>query len=96
MILPDCKIIYISYSVESEIRKKYSNQFIYFLTKFLENLVFKLSKNYSTAVSVKEKNKILKFYKRKQKFIPMLSINSRKKYKKFKNFTCYLLWIYFL
>ena len=36
-------IIYISHSVESEIRKKYSNKFIYFLTKALENLVFKIS-----------------------------------------------------
>jgi hypothetical protein len=31
------KIIYISHSIESEIRKKYSNKFIYFLTKVLEN-----------------------------------------------------------
>ena len=56
MILPDCKIIYISHSVESEIRKKYSNQFIYFLTKFLENLVFKFS-NYSTLFQLKKKIK---------------------------------------
>ena len=57
LIIPDCKIIYISHSVESEIRKKFSNKFIYKLTKFLENLVLKFS-NYSTTVSIKEKNKI--------------------------------------
>ena len=57
LLLPDCKIIYISHSIESDIRKKYSNKFIYFLTKFLEKLVFKFS-NYSTSVSIKEKNRI--------------------------------------
>ena len=34
-IFSDCKIIYISHSIESEIRKKYSTKFIYYLT-FLE------------------------------------------------------------
>ena len=57
LIIPDCKIIYISHSVESEIRKKFSNKFIYKLHKFLENLVLKFS-NYSTTLSIKEKNKI--------------------------------------
>ena len=69
LIIPDCKIIYISHSVESEIRKKYSNQFIYSLTKFLENLVFKFS-NYSTTVSTKEKNRILELYKKKTEIYP--------------------------
>ena len=49
IIMPNCKIIYISHSVESEIRRKYSNKLIYFLTKFLENLFLKFA-NYSTAV----------------------------------------------
>ena len=69
LIIPDCKIIYISHSVESDIRKKYSNQFIYFLTKFLENLVFKFS-NYSTTVSIREKNRISKLYKKKTEIYP--------------------------
>ena len=37
------KVIYISHSVEAEIRKKYSNFIIYFLTRYLEGLVFKYS-----------------------------------------------------
>ena len=69
IILSDCKIIYISHSVESEIRKKYSNKFIFFLTKLLEKLVFRFS-NYSTTVSIKEKNKILKLYKKNTKIYP--------------------------
>tara|TARA_Y100001935_G_C17280784_1_gene497344 strand:- start:622 stop:1722 length:1101 start_codon:yes stop_codon:yes gene_type:complete len=69
LLLPDCKIIYISHSIESDIRKKYSNKFIYFLTKFLEKLVFKFS-NYSTSVSIKEKNRIYKIYKEKTKIFP--------------------------
>ena len=60
-ILSDCKIIYISHSIESQIRKKYSNKFIYILTIILENLVFKLA-NISTSVSFKEKIKLKKLY----------------------------------
>ena len=48
------KIIYISHSIESQIRKKYSNIVIFNLTKFLEKLVFKFS-DFSTSVSYKEK-----------------------------------------
>ena len=59
--LSNTKIIYISHSIESEIRKKYSNKFIYLLTKFLEKLVFKFS-DISTSVSIKEKNKIKSLY----------------------------------
>ena len=36
----EVKIIYISHSIESEIRKKFSNVFIYFLTKYLSFLLF--------------------------------------------------------
>lgn len=55
------KIIYISHSVESEIRKKFSNKFIFILTKFLEKLVFKFS-DISTSVSLKEKRQIKSLY----------------------------------
>ena len=55
------KIVYISHSVESEIRKKYSNILIYYLTKFLERLVFKYS-FISTSVSNLEKDKIKNLY----------------------------------
>ena len=61
IILKDCKVIYISHSIESEIRKKYSNKFIYLLTIILENFVFKFA-DFSTAVSKKEKLKIKKLY----------------------------------
>ena len=82
LVTPDCKIIYISHSVESEIRKKYSNKLIYYLTKFLENLVFKIS-NYSTAVSIEEKNKILKLYNKNTKIYPnAININEKKIKKK--------------
>ncbi len=81
IILPHCKIIYISHSVESEIRKKYSNKFIFLITKFLENLVFRFS-NYSTTVSIKEKNKILKLYKQKTKIYPNAINIEEKKIKK--------------
>ena len=85
-IVSDCKIIYISHSVESEIRLKYSNKFIYHLTKFLENLVFKFS-DYSTTVSKKEKYKVLKLYKKKTKLYPnAIDINENNLKKKKSNF----------
>ena len=59
ILLPNSKIIYISHSIESEIRKKYSNKLIYYLTKFLERFVFKYS-YLSTSVSKLEQNKIKK------------------------------------
>ena len=62
LLIKNCKIIYLSHSIESEIRKKYSNKFIYFLTYLLEKQVFKLS-DFSTSVSNKEKIKIKKLYK---------------------------------
>ena len=55
------KIIYISHSIESEIRKKFSNIFIYLLTKYLERLMFKCV-DIATSVSKHEKSKIKKLY----------------------------------
>ena len=62
ILLPKSKIIYISHNVEAEIRKEFSNKFIFILTKILEKYVFKYS-NLSTVVSQKDKNKIKKLYK---------------------------------
>ena len=64
LLLPNTKIIYFSHSIESEIRKKYSNKFIFYLTKFLEKLVFKYA-YLSTSVSKIEQNKIMKLYNQK-------------------------------
>lgn len=69
IIIPDCKIIYVSHSIESEIRKKYSNYFIYLLTKVLEYLVFKIS-DLSTTVSNSEKSRIKKLYNKITKIYP--------------------------
>ena len=55
------KIIYISHSIESEIRKKFSNTFIYIFTKYLEGLMFKYA-DIATSVSKYEKNKIKNIY----------------------------------
>ena len=63
------KIIYISHSIESEIREKYSNKFIYLLTKLLEKLVFQFS-DLSTSVSKKERDKINSLYKVKTILLP--------------------------
>ena len=68
-ILPNCKIVYVSHSIESEIRKKYSNYFIYLITKILENLVYKIS-DLATAVSNDEKRKIKKIYKKTTQLYP--------------------------
>ncbi len=61
ILLPTAKTIYISHNIESVIRKKYSNKFIYFLTKFLEKKVFKYS-NLSTVVSFQDKREIKKLF----------------------------------
>jgi len=61
LIFIKSKIIYISHSIESEIRKKFSNKFIYMLTKYLEKLIFKYV-DITTSVSKYEKNKIKKLY----------------------------------
>lgn len=81
IILPDCKVIYISHSIESEIRKKYSNYFIYLLTKFLEYFVFKIS-DISTAVSNQEKIRIKKIYKKKTLIYPNAIDLKKVKFKK--------------
>tara|TARA_B100000902_G_C27267491_1_gene894413 strand:+ start:106 stop:1212 length:1107 start_codon:yes stop_codon:yes gene_type:complete len=90
IILPDCKIIYISHSIESEIRKKYSNYLVYLLTKILEYFVFKIS-DLSTAVSNDEKIKIKKLYNKTTKLYPN-AINLEKfkfKKEKIKDFIIY-------
>jgi len=76
-LLPNSKIIYISHSVESEIRKKYSNILIFNLTKLLEKLVFKYS-HISTSVSKIEQNKIMKLYNQKTINYPnALTLNNK-------------------
>jgi glycosyltransferase involved in cell wall biosynthesis len=62
--IPNIKIIYHSHSIEYEIRKKFNNKIISFLTYFLEKKVFTLS-NFSTTVSENECKKIFSLYKRK-------------------------------
>ena len=69
LLLPNSKILYLSHSVESEIRKKYSNVLIFKLTKFLEKLVFKYA-NISTTVSKIEQKKIMKLYNSKTILYP--------------------------
>lgn len=79
---PKIKIIYISHSIESEIRKKYSNKIIYLLTKFLEKLVFKYA-DVSTSVSNKERKKINLLYNVRPILLPnginLNSFNKRRK-----------------
>lgn len=78
------KIIYISHSIESEIRKKFSNVFIYYLTRFLEKLVFKYA-DISTSVSTKEQKKIKLYYNIKTLLLPNgITIEGFKKVKKIK------------
>ena len=69
ILFPKLKIIYISHSIESEIRKKFSNILIYLLTKFLEKLVFKKC-DVVTSVSKIEQYKIKKIYKQKTTLFP--------------------------
>ena len=84
------KIIYISHSIESEIRKRYSNFFIYYLTLFLEKLVFKFS-DISTSVSKKEQKKIKLYYNKKTILLPNgIEIKNLKKIRKIK--TNYLIY----
>ncbi len=85
IILPSCKVIYISHSIESEVRKKYSNYLIYLVTKILENLVFKIS-DLSTAVSNDEKRKIKKIYNKSTKLYPNAINLDKIKLKKKKNY----------
>ena len=69
LLSKNVKIIYISHSIESQIRKKYSNKIIYSLTKYFEKLVFKFS-NISTSVSLKEKFEIKKLYNTNTVLLP--------------------------
>ena len=61
ILLKKSRIIYISHNVESEIRKHFSNKFIFLLTKILEKKVFEYS-YLSTVVSLQDKKKIKKLY----------------------------------
>ena len=90
ILLPESKIIYISHSIESEIRKKYSNFIIFFLTKYLEKLVFKYS-DISTSVSKIEKIKIKKLYNQKTILYPN-GININYKIKKIKPLNDYIIY----
>jgi len=60
LLLVNSKIVYISHSIESEIRKKYSNKLIYLLTKYLEGLTLKFV-DIATSVSKYEKKKLKNF-----------------------------------
>ena len=84
------KILYLSHSVESEIRKKYSNILIFKLTKFLEKLVFKYA-DISTTVSTIEKKKIMKLYNSKTILYPnaLTLDNEIKKQTLFKDYIIY-------
>ncbi len=90
ILLPKIKIIYISHSIESEIRKKFSNFFIYLLTKYLEKLVFAYS-DISTSVSNFEKIKIKKLYN-KNTFLFPNGININKNIKKLKSNKYYIIY----
>ena len=69
LFLPSTRVIYISHSIEYEVRKKYSNFFIYYFTFILEYFVFKLA-FISTSVSKFEKKKIYKLYGQKTYIYP--------------------------
>ena len=90
ILLSNMKIIYISHSIESEIRKKYSNKLIYFLTNFLEMLVFRFS-DISTSVSIKERKKIKRLYNIKTILLPngIYFNNIKKKRKVLENYIIY-------
>jgi len=64
IFIPKVKVIYHSHSIEYEIRKKFNNKIISYLTFFCEKKVFKLS-NFSTSVSETEYKKIYSLYKKK-------------------------------
>lgn len=62
--IPKVKIIYHSHSIEYEIRKKFNNKIISYLTFLLEKKVFN-SSNFSTSVSKTECKKIYLLYEKK-------------------------------
>ena len=81
IFVSNAKIIYVSHSIESEIRKKYSNKFIYLLTEILEKIVFKYS-DIVTAVSIREKKKIKFLFNVKTVLLPNgINLNPIKKRK---------------
>ena len=85
ILLPKSKIIYISHNVESEIRREFSNKFIYLLTLFLEKIVFKYS-YLSTVVSNEEKKKVKKLYNLNTIIYPnAISLNFKLNKNKIKN-----------
>ena len=85
VLLPKSKIIYISHNVECEIRKDFSNKFIYLLTKTLEKIVFKYS-YLSTVVSTQDKKKIKKLYNLNTIIYPnAISLNYKKNKNKIKD-----------
>ena len=90
LLLPSSKILYLSHSVESEIRKKYSNILIFKLTKFLERWVFKYA-DISTTVSAIEQKKIMKLYNSKTILYPnaLTLDNEIKKQTLFKDYIIY-------
>ena len=90
LLLPSSKILYLSHSVESEIRKKYSNILIFKLTKFLEKWVFKYA-DISTTVSTIEQKKIMKLYNSKTILYPnaLTLDNEIKKQTLFKDYIIY-------
>ena len=61
--IPNAKIIYHSHSIEYEIRKKFNNKIISYVTFLLEKKVFNTS-NFSTSVSKTECKKIYSLYKK--------------------------------
>lgn len=64
LFLSNTRIIYHSHSIEYEIRKKFNNKIISYITFFLEKKVFELS-NFSTSVSKIEYKKINSLYNKK-------------------------------
>ena len=80
ILVNNLKIIYISHSIESEVRKKFSNIFIYLITRYLEKLVFKNS-DIVTSVSNVERYKIKKIYNKKTILFPN-AINLKRKFLK--------------
>lgn len=61
-IFKDLITIYMSHSIESEIRKKYSNKIIFNITYYFENYIFN-KVNFATTVSNEERKKIKRLYK---------------------------------
>ena len=68
-LLPKTQIIYISHGIESEIRKKYSNIIIFYLTKLLEEFIFRFS-NLSTCVSKRDQKNLGKIYNINVQILP--------------------------